>query len=69
MISSYSAETASPRLDEGAWKALSCDEAKSLLRIFPGVDAGRGYERTFSSVLMIAQPNGQDLYVRPHLFG
>lgn len=66
MGSSGLTETHSIGLDDDSWKSLSQDMAASLLRVCaqPGED-----ERTYSSVALLATPNGQDLYMRSSYFG
>jgi hypothetical protein len=58
-----SAEPSSIGLDDESWKALSCPEIQSLLRILsvPEVEA-----RTYSSVSVFPPVDGRDLYVKPH---
>lgn len=53
-------------LEDESWKSLSQDLAASLLRVCA---APADSERTFSSVALMATPNGQDLYVRSSFHG
>lgn len=66
MGSSGIATSNSIGLEDDGWKTLSQDLAASLLRVCA---TPRDDERTFSSVALMATPNGQDLYVRNSLFG
>jgi hypothetical protein len=52
-------------VDDDSWKHLTCDEAKSLLRIFTVRDT----ETKALGAVLISTPNGQDLYVTPRMHG
>jgi hypothetical protein len=62
----YSAESFSIGLDDTSWSAMSSDQAQSLLRLCALPDVR---DRTYSSVAMLATPNGASLYVKSNLFG
>ncbi|MDO8932010.1 MAG: hypothetical protein Q7U97_06425 [Rhodocyclaceae bacterium] len=63
MATPCSAEPTSIGLDDESWKALSCTEVTSLLRMlsFAGVE-----DRTYSNVAVFPPADGRFLYVKPH---
>lgn len=58
-----SSESTSIGLDDESWKAISLDDAQSLLRVLSF--AGRE-PRTYSSVSVLPPVDGRSLYVKAH---
>ena len=63
MASPYLAEPTSIGLDDESWKALSCPEVQSLLRVLTVPDTE---SRTYSSVSVLPPVDGRALYVKAH---
>ena len=59
-------EATTTQAPDSTGTALSRDEAKALLGLFSMPESGN---RTYSGLLMLTPPNGQQLYISPFLVG
>lgn len=62
MAQSISKEVYGIGLDDESWRALSCVEASSLLRVLSLADID---DRIYSNAQIFPLADGKDLYVRP----